>query len=135
WPQVILYDEADVRRFLELRQRGLIPFAHPSVLYVLGRYSETGASGPSDLLPYLAAAGTELDFMVCAFGRTEAACAVAAALLGGGMRIGFENNLLLPDGRTAPDNAALVAAAVKPLAALGLAPEPADVWRQRVLAD
>ena len=35
---------------------------------------------------------------VCAFGRREAACVTAAALLGGHVRVGFENNLTLPNG-------------------------------------
>ncbi|MGD7347910.1 3-keto-5-aminohexanoate cleavage protein, partial [Ralstonia pseudosolanacearum] len=38
-----------------------------------------------------------------------ARCALAAALLGGHVRLGFENNMALPDGSPAPDNAALVA--------------------------
>jgi 3-keto-5-aminohexanoate cleavage enzyme len=58
--------------------------------------------------------------MVCAFGRAEAAVAAAAAQLGADIRIGFENNLHLPDGRLAPDNAALVGAAVEALRGAGL---------------
>lgn len=46
---------------------------------------------------------------MCAFGPREADCALTAALLGGHVRLGFENNMALPDGSTAPDNAALVA--------------------------
>ncbi len=46
--------------------------------------------------------------MVCAFGRDEAACVSAGALLGGDIRVGFENNLLLPDGSMASTNASLV---------------------------
>ena len=120
WPQFILYDADDVVRLAALADRGVVPYEQPSVLYVLGRYTERGASGPADILPFLAAAaGRFPDFMVCAFGRHEAACGVAAALLGGGARVGFENNLHLPDGALAPDNAALVGAVVEPLRLLG----------------
>jgi hypothetical protein len=42
--------------------------------------------------------------MVCSFGPREAACGIGAALLGGDVRVGFENNLALPDGSLAPDN-------------------------------
>lgn len=119
-PQYILYEPADVTRMIALIERGVIPDAHPSVLYVLGRYRTDRLSRPDDLLPFLdAAAGRLPDFMVCAFGRNEAACGVAAALLGGDIRVGFENNLDLPDGRVAPDNAALVHAVAEPLAVLG----------------
>jgi len=57
------------------------------------------------------------------FGPREAACALTAAALGGHVRVGFENNLLLPDGTVAPDNAALVrnAAAGAALCGRGLA--------------
>jgi uncharacterized protein (DUF849 family) len=44
----------------------------------------------------------------------------AAALLGGHARVGFENNLHLPDGRRAGDNAELVGACNRALASVGL---------------
>ena len=40
-------------------------------------------------------------------------------MLGGHSRVGFANNLLLADGHTAPDNAALVAQARAGAAAIG----------------
>jgi len=67
---------------------------------------------------------------VCAFGPAEAPCVVTGALLGGDVRVGFENNLWLPDGELAPDNAALVAAVVDSLGRLGLAPAQADDARK-----
>lgn len=131
-PQFILYDADDVRRFRGLVGRGVVPQARPWVLYVLGRYTGGRGTTPSDLLPFLAAAEGGFDgFMVCAFGREEAACGTAAALLGGGVRVGLENNLHLPDGRVTPDNTALVRAVVEPLAALGLRPADGDALRTR----
>ncbi len=126
-PQFILYDAADVTRLLALAARGVVPEPRPSVLFALGRYAAGQTSAPSDLLPFLAAAEGRLPrFMVAAFGRREAACGAAAALLGGDIRVGFENNLLLPSGAVAPNNAALVAAVRDPLAALGIALKSAD---------
>jgi uncharacterized protein (DUF849 family) len=108
-PQIILYDPQDVRRLVDMQRRGLIPSEKIPVLYVLGRYAETQQSAPTDLLPFLAPDMPRFgSFMVCAFGRDEAACVSAAALLGGDARVGFENNLHLPDGSIAPSNAALV---------------------------
>ena len=49
--QIILYDEADVRRWQALRQRGLAPAGAWSVLFVLGRYSAGRTSSAHDLLP------------------------------------------------------------------------------------
>ena len=45
---------------------------------------------------------------VCAFGAAELQCVTAAALLGGHVRVGFENNMQLPSGAIAADNAELV---------------------------
>jgi 3-keto-5-aminohexanoate cleavage enzyme len=68
---------------------------------------------------------------VCAFGRREAACVVAAALLGGHIRVGFENNLLLPDGTLAGSNADLVRQVVGTLGTCGIATASAgDLARQ-----
>lgn len=133
--QYILYDAADVRRYAALRACGAIPAGRHWVLFVLGRYSAGQTSSPADLLPFLAAwqeAGPEIavvPWAVCAFGRHEAACATAAVLLGGHARIGFENNLLMPDGTTAADNAALLGAVRAPLSWLQHEPMRADALR------
>lgn len=113
-PQYILYDAADVGRYFDLRQRGLIPPGGHWVLFVLGRYSAGQTSSPDDLLPFLHAWHAEatlsagVRWAVCAFGAREAECALAAALLGGHARLGFENNMLLAQGELAPDNATLI---------------------------
>lgn len=117
--QIILYDEADVRRWQALRQRGLAPAGAWSVLFVLGRYSAGQTSSAHDLLPFLAASDHALPWAVCAFGPEENACVTTAAAFGGHMRVGFENNLKLRDGAIAPDNAALVRQAAEGARALG----------------
>ena len=43
--------------------------------------------------------------MVCCFGQAENIAVAEAARLNGHARVGFENNLMLPDATTAPDNA------------------------------
>lgn len=108
--QYILYSSEEVVRFADLRRRGVVPGNSVFVLYVLGRYAPGQASQPRDLLPFLAAAGGAGDpWAFCAFGAREGAAAMMVAALGGHVRVGFENNLWLSDGRLAPDNAALVA--------------------------
>jgi 3-keto-5-aminohexanoate cleavage enzyme len=114
--QFICYDGDDVKRFLELRGRGIIPQRHPFLLFVLGRYSVGQRSQPSDLDPFVEAiSGHDVAWAMCAFGKQECACALHAARLGGHIRIGFENNVLLPDGTEAPDNASLIDATVNEL--------------------
>ena len=96
--------------FNEPRRRGVIPQARPFPLFVLGRYVEpTTTVQPRDLLPLPSAHDGAVPWPVCAFGPAEAAaCALAAAALGGHVRVGFENDLHLGDGGLAPGNAALV---------------------------
>lgn len=118
-PQFILYAAEDVLQFKELHQRGLIPFERPWQLFVLGRYTPGQVSQPTDLLPFLQVADPAWPWSVCAFGAREHACGLTAACLDGHVRVGFENNLRLADGGTAPDNAALVAQVAEAAAVLG----------------
>ncbi|MFE0756848.1 3-keto-5-aminohexanoate cleavage protein [Inquilinus sp. NPDC058860] len=119
-PQIILYAPEEAARLAEMRRRGLVPWDEIPVLYVLGRYVAGQTSLPADLLPFLAPDVLGIrSWMVCTFGRHEAACALAAALLGGDIRVGFENNLHRPDGSVAISNAELVRAVAEPLIASG----------------
>lgn len=121
-PQYILYSGDDLRRFDDLIARGVVPGERQVVLFVLGRYTRGQTSEPKDLMPFLTANSRDHLWSVCAFGPREAACAVAAAALGGHARVGFENNLHLPDGTVAADNAALVAAVGEGLRTIGCRP-------------
>ena len=134
-PQIILYTPGEAERLGAMMQQGLIPFDRLSVLYVLGRFALTRTAIPRDLLPFLAPDMPRFDlWSVCAFGRREAACVTAAALLGGHARVGFENNLALPDGERAASNADLVGAAARALDAAGLQTETADGLREEMAA-
>jgi len=117
--QVILYDTADLLRWQDLRQRGVVPEAPWFLLFVLGRYTAGQTSNPTDLVPFVHAHTGSEPWSVCAFGSTEHACVSAAAALGGHVRVGFENNLYLKTGALAPDNAALVAQASDATRSLG----------------
>ena len=127
--QFIVYSDDDLRRFVDLKARGVVPGSRQVLLYVLGRYTKGQVSEPADLLPFLAAGGLDFTWGLCAFGQRETACAVAAAALGGHPRVGFENNLHLPDGGVAPDNAALVAAVAAGTRAIGRPLADADQAR------
>ena len=136
WPQIILYH----------RRRGRAP----------GGDAEAGADPVRQALGSLCARAVRADphrdparppavssprtcrgsnpWSVCAFGRREAACVTAAALLGGHGRVGFENNLTLPTGARAASNAELVGAAVRALDAVGLATQTAEGLREEIAA-
>ncbi|MBN4667105.1 3-keto-5-aminohexanoate cleavage protein [Pandoraea nosoerga] len=138
--QYILYDTEDVAHYWRLRASGAIRPGRHWVLFVLGRYSKGQLSSPADLLPLLAAwhggrarADAENDatpWAMCAFGPREAECALAAVLQGGHARIGFENNLFLPDGSVSPGNEASLRALTAAAVPLALAPMTADALRE-----
>jgi uncharacterized protein (DUF849 family) len=131
-PQLILYAPEEVTRLHDLIDRGVLPFARLFLLFVLGRYAVNQQSAPEDLDPFVAALGSrDMPWAMCAFGRREAECALAAARLGGHVRVGFETNLCLPGGGLAASNAALVAATADLLRADGF--RPMDATRARRL--
>jgi hypothetical protein len=71
WLQVILYDVADVERFVALHAGGLFAARRPSALLVLGRYTAGQRSEPEDLDPLLDALAPvrpAVPWAVCAFG-------------------------------------------------------------------
>ncbi|MEO6015970.1 MAG: 3-keto-5-aminohexanoate cleavage protein, partial [Polaromonas sp.] len=125
----------DVRRWQDLRTRGVIPDSRWSLLFVLGRYSAGQVSDPRDLVPFLSAHEGNEPWAVCAFGAAEHACVTAAAAMGGHVRVGFENNLYLHTGERAPDNTALVAQAARAAASLGRPLATAGQMRAEFFAD
>jgi len=106
--QTILFAPEELTRYYDLRERGVLGEGKDFLLFVLGRYTPGQVSTPSDLLPFLSAFRGDVPWAMCAFGRQEHACAVAAAALGGHVRVGFENNLYASDGSIAADNSVLV---------------------------
>lgn len=133
-PQYILYTPEEVERFADLRRRGIIPGLLPFVLFVLGRYADGRAGTPAELDAFLAALPDNTEWAVCAFGPQEHACALRAAELGGHVRVGFENNIVLADGTLAPDNAALVRQFAADLVRTGR-PLADAAWARRRLSD
>ncbi len=129
--QFIVYDTDDLRRLVALHQRPGGFQGCPEVLMVLGSYASRKAGHPRDLLPLLGQLPASWRWSACAFGASELACLVACASLGGGVRVGFENNVWRPDGQPAQDNAELVRQVAGTLDALGIPRASAAVTRER----
>jgi uncharacterized protein (DUF849 family) len=107
--QHICYDLRDIATLRRWQQAGMVNKASNSVLFVLGRYQPEVLAKPRDLDPFLRqTAGWRRNWSVCAFGLHEAACLHYAVKSGGNVRTGFENNIHLPNGALATDNAELV---------------------------
>ena len=110
--QHILYNASDVVLLDDWHAKGWIPTQMNSAIFVLGQYQPMRPGQPSDLHDFLKASKhLHLDWAICAFGQNELACATEAVRMGGNIRIGFENNILLPDGSVAKDNTQTVALA------------------------
>jgi 3-keto-5-aminohexanoate cleavage enzyme len=127
--QYIVYGVEDLARFLRLHADGTIPQRTPHVLFVLGAYAEQRAGRPAELPPLVAALPADWPWSVCAFGAAELRCVVTGALLGGHVRVGFENNLRLVSGADAVDNAQTVQVCREVLGRLGLRPATAAETR------
>lgn len=107
--QVILYTPEEVNCYKDLRARGVLGTESAFVLFVLGSYAGGFAGEPGDIRRYVDRLPDEsVEWAVCCFGGKEDEAAQQAALAGGHARVGFENNLQLPDGSQAADNAMLV---------------------------
>lgn len=128
--QHILFSTEDFEHFLDYRERGIIPAGHRCVLFVLGRYNVNFQSEPADLEPFLQHDLEGLDWFTCAFGHREQECVMAAIEAGGNARIGFENNLYLPNGEVAASTAALVDSLIDALRQQGLTATTSDEARQ-----
>jgi len=110
--QHIVFSAEELQHFLDYRDQGVIPAGHRCVLFVLGRYNVNFQSDPAYLEPFLQHDLDGLDWFTCAFGYREQDCVMAAIKAGGHARIGFENNLFLPNGEVAANTAALVTSLV-----------------------
>lgn len=128
--QHILYSSDEVERFASLLERGVIVDEKPFVLFVLGRYAENLTGDPAELDALVSATPERVTWAVCCFGRTEHDAVRRSAGLGGHARVGFENNLILPEGGTADDNTDLLRLAVAAGKEAGRPPATADDVRE-----
>lgn len=103
--QHILFDQEDIELLRQAYATGMIAPDSRDAIFVLGRYVPQRLAQAWELKPLLvAAADLELDWAVCAFGKHETACLTEALRRGGSVRVGFENNIHLPDGSLAVSN-------------------------------
>lgn len=127
--QYILYDAHDVRSLKTAIDAGIVPEARPHVLYVVGRYQTAEPADGRAVVQFIATGFMPGSWMACAFGAAGYQALTAAALLGGHVRTGFENSLVLANGEIATDNAAMVSSMRNRLADLGVRPATADQCR------
>ncbi len=109
FPQMIVYSEAELAKFLKLYDAGVFTDRKPFVLFVQGKTEEAEEDRKKTLERVSSVLTARyISWAVCGFGAGENILAASAARLGGHVRVGFENNLWMPDGSLAQNNAALV---------------------------
>jgi uncharacterized protein (DUF849 family) len=137
WPQYILYTREEAARFDHLRKAGYFGTGSPFALIVLGRHPESEEGSAAGLNRFLKAMEyDDFPWAVCCSGPREAEVMCRAAEIGGHLRIGFENNRRLPDGRSAASNGELVQEELRLIAQSDAADRPiasADWIRKHVV--
>jgi uncharacterized protein (DUF849 family) len=106
-PQWILYSTEDLELINDWSRRDVLAASSYPLLFVLGKYKSSVAATP-EMLENVTGLQEAPCWMACAFGPAEGLIMQSVADLGGHARVGFENNLVGPDGQLAADNASLV---------------------------
>jgi uncharacterized protein (DUF849 family) len=123
-----VFDSGDIHLAKDLIAEGAIPGRR---LFQIVTGVKYGAAATPETLAYLKSllpAGCE--WTAFGLGRMEYPMAAQSFLLGGHMRVGFEDNVYIRKGELARDNAQLVEKAVQLLEALGGEPASAAEARQ-----
>jgi len=110
--QHICYEPKDIDLLSELLSLANISSDGTWCMFVIGHYSGI-VSNPENIPPFLDKLkkhNINADWAVCAFAKEELSCLKMSINLGGKIRVGFENSILMPDGKIAPNNESKVQA-------------------------
>ena len=113
--QHICYEPEDIDLLSKLLEKANITKNGTWCLFVIGHYSGK-ISDPNKIplfLDKLKRNNLKSDWAVCAFGKEEMSCLKEAINLGGKIRVGFENSMLMPNGEIALNNHSKVEAVNK----------------------
>ena len=92
-----------------MRRSGFFGEENPSCLLVLGSYVTQVEGSIEQLEAFLSTVNPDnIPWSACCFGKGEHDVLLRAVAKGGHARLGFENNLWLPDGTPAEDNTHLI---------------------------
>ena len=110
--QHICYEPKDIDLLSELLSLANIPTNGTWCMFVIGHYSGI-VSNPENIPPFLDKLkkhNINADWAVCAFAKEELSCLEMPIKLGGKIRVGFENSILMPNGKIAQNNESKVQA-------------------------
>lgn len=117
FPELEIFDSGMIRTAIRLKEKSLIPEPAPYdfVMGVPGGIPGT----PKDLLHLVESLPAGSRWSVAGIGRAQLPLATMAILMGGHVRVGFEDNIYYQKGILAESNAQLVARVVRIATELG----------------
>lgn len=107
FPQYILYNTNDYKRFCNFQKRGVFHNDNPFILFVFGSYSGKTDLDALNSLKHTSIE-TQIPWAVCGFADNEKDCVTHAAKHNGHIRVGFENNIWKDDEQLLENNAEMV---------------------------
>lgn len=116
-PEIEVFDTGMIGTAIKLAKKGLLisPLHFDMVMGVPGGIAGT----PKNLLSLIDALPTDATWTVAGIGRSELPLAVMAIIMGGHVRVGFEDNIYYSRGVLAESNAQLVARIARISAEIG----------------
>jgi uncharacterized protein (DUF849 family) len=116
-PEIEVFDSGDIHMARDLIEEGALPGPH---LFQLVTGVKYGASSTGATLLYLKSLlPADCQWSAFGLGRMEFPMVAQSFLLGGHVRVGFEDNIYISKGKLARDNAQLVEKCVDILELLG----------------
>jgi len=113
--QHICYFPEEIDLLSNLLDQAELPKYDVWCMFTIGHYTGR-VSDPNSIplfLEKLKSNNMTSDWAICAFAKEEISCLKMAIKLEGKIRVGFENSLLMPDGKIAPNNETKVKSANK----------------------
>ncbi len=123
-PELEIFNNSHMDNARLLIEKGLLtpPFSYSFVMN-MNRVNQTAVSwSPKTLMTYVDLLPPEARFSTLGIGTAQHAATVQSLLLGGGVRVGFEDNIYYRRGQLAKSNAHLVERIVTVIRDLGLEP-------------
>ncbi|MCC3860412.1 3-keto-5-aminohexanoate cleavage protein [Pseudemcibacter aquimaris] len=105
FPQYILYNEADYKRFMSYQKQGVFHQDNPFILFVMGSYA---GPTPETAKTFECATSHNGPWASCGFADNEKECIEHSINNGGHIRIGFENNIWREDGTLLENNGEMI---------------------------
>jgi uncharacterized protein (DUF849 family) len=128
-PELEVFDSGDIHMALDLLAEGVLP--SPPLFQIVTGVKYGAAATPQTLMYLKSLLPADCEWTAFGLGRMEFPIAAQSFLLGGHVRVGFEDNVYIRRGELARDNAQLVEKAIRIVRDLG--GEPASAAEARAI--